>query len=226
MKRTFALVTLAAVVGSATAADPWKLPDVDGQKWVARVRTVVSRNDWSVERQENDITVRRVKPVAMARVEINAPHRDKPIPPIPYGEQTIKYVLRFAPKMSMDEYERLAAVNADSEKEQDRLFSALRLTNKGINEVIASTPDEKKRLAEFRATIAKLPRHALPDFYTPDYSIYFLRSGDGWSYPADKNIYEECESVRDTLERYFGMYNPAAAARGQGYGQYLPEQRK
>lgn len=229
MKRIFVLVTLAAVAGSTAAADPWKLPDADGQRWVARVRKAVSRNEWSVERKENDIAVRRIKPVPMTRVQINAAMtsvHDKPKPPFIYGEHTVKYVLRFAPKMSMDEYERLATVNFESEREQDRLFLALRFPNKGIDNVIATTPDEKKRLEEFRATVAKLPRHTLPDFYTPDYSIFFLQSGDGWSYPADKNISAECENVRDTLERYFGMYDPAAAARGRGYGQYLPEERK
>jgi hypothetical protein len=226
MKRIFVLVTLAAVAGSTAAADPWKLPDADGQKLVARVTRVISRDEWSVERQENDITVRRIKPVAMARVQINAPVQFEPRPPILCGEQTIKYVLRFAPKMSMNEYERLAVVNATSEKERHRLFDALKLTNKGFNDVIATTPDEMKRLAEFRATVAKLPRHTLPDYYTTDYSIFFLQSGDDWSYPVDKNISAECENVRDTLERYFGMYDPAAAARGRGHGQYLPEQRK
>jgi hypothetical protein len=224
MKGILTLGALALVMGSVAAADPtaeWKLSEADGQKWVARVKEVTP-DGWSVELQGNEITIRRSKPVAMVRVLANsAPGTD----PIPDGDRAIKFVLRFAPKMSMDEYERLAAVNAESEKEYDRLHRAVGLPHK-FDDFIATTPEEKKRVEEFRAAVAKLPRHTLPDLYTPDHSIYFLHPWDGWSSPADEVVAAECRDVEDTLMRFFGMYNPAAAARGQGVGQYVPEQRK
>src|SRR6516164_3298241 len=124
MKGILTLGALALVMGSVAAADPtaeWKLSEADGQKWVARVKEVTP-DGWSVELQGNEITIRRSKPVAMVRVLANsAPGTD----PIPDGDRAIKFVLRFAPKMSMDEYERLAAVNAESEKEYDRLHRAV-----------------------------------------------------------------------------------------------------
>jgi hypothetical protein len=224
MKGILTLGSLALVVGSVTVANSpaeWKLPEADGQKWVARVKAV-SRDGWSVELQGNEITVRRSKPVAMVRVLPNSADDDKPIPD---GKRTIKFVLRFAPKMSMDEYERLAAVNAASEKEYDRLHRAVGLPHK-FYEFLPTTPEEKKRVEEFRAAVAKLPRHTLPDLYTPDHSIYFLHSKDGWSSPADEAVVAECEDMEDTLMRFFGMYNPAAAARRQWVGEYLPEKRK
>ncbi len=224
MKGILTLGSLALVVGSVAAADPpaeWNLPKADGQKWVTRIKAV-TWDGWSVELQGNEITVRRSKPVAMVRVFPNAAPGAKPTPD---GERAIKFVLRFAPKMSMDEYDRLAAVNAASEKEYDRLHRAVGLTHK-FDDFIATTPEEKKRVDEFRAAVAKLPRHTLSDLYTPDHSIYFLHTWDGWSSPADEAVAAECREVEDTLMRFFGMYNPAAAARGQGVGQYLPEQRK
>ena len=127
--------------------------------------------------------------------------------------------------MSIDEYDRLAAVNAASEKKYDQLHWAVGLPHK-LDEFIATTPEEKKRVEEFRAAAAKLPRHTLPDLYTPDHSIYFLHSKDGWSFPADEAVAAECRDMEDTLMQFFGMYNPAAAARRQAVGQYLPEKRK
>jgi hypothetical protein len=213
-----------AVVGSIAVADQpagWKLPEADGQRWVTRVKAVV-RDGWSVELGGNEITVRRSEPVAVVRVLPNSAPGAKPTPD---GERPIKFALRFAPKMSMDEYERLAAENAASEREYDRLRRAVGLPHK-FDDFVATTPEEKKRVEEFRAAVAKLPRHALPDLYTPDHSIYFLHTWDGWSAPADGAVAAECRDVEETLMRYFGMYNPAAAARRQGVGQYLPGRRK
>src|SRR5262249_49831415 len=132
--------------------------------------------------------------------------------------------LRFAPKVSMDEYERLAAVNATSAREYDRLHAAVGLTHK-FDDFIATTPAENKRVEEFRAAVAKLPPHALPDLYTPDHSIYFLHPWD-WSSPADKAVAAECRDMEETLIRFFGMYNPAAAARREGVGRHLPTEAK
>jgi hypothetical protein len=224
MKAILTLGSLALVVGSVAAADPpakWKLPEADGLKWVARVKAVV-RDGWSVELQDNEITIRRSKPVAMVRVLPNPAAGTKPIPD---GERTIQFVLRFAPRMSMEEYERLAAVNAASEKEYDRLYRAVGLPHK-FDDFIATTAEEKKRVEEFRAAVAKLPRHTLPDLYTPDHSLYFLHPWDGWSSPSDEVVAAECRDVEETLLRFFGMYNPAAAARRQAVGQYLSEPRR
>ena len=141
MKAILALVLLALIVGTVAGADApakWKLPEAEGQKWVTRVKAV-ARDGWSVELRGNEITIQRSKPVAMVRVFANPAPGDKPIPD---GEQTIKFVLRFAAKMSMDEYERLAAVNAASEKEYDRLHRAVGLPHK-FDDFIATTPEHE-----------------------------------------------------------------------------------
>jgi hypothetical protein len=225
MRHLLILASLALLPGVAARADPpkeWKLPEAEGQRWAARVGRAVARDNWSVEARGNEITVRRNKPVVMVRVLPNPAPGAKPIPD---GEKTIRFVLRFAPKMSVDVYDRLAAVNAASEKEYDRLQRAVGLSHK-FDEFTATTPEEKERVRAFRAAVAKLPRHTLPDLYTPDHSVYLLHPWDGWSSPADEAVAAECRDVQDALLRLFGMYDPVAAARGRGVGQYLPERRR
>jgi hypothetical protein len=225
MRQLLILGSLALLPGVGATADPpaeWKLSEADGQKWAARVRKAVARENWSVEVRGNEITVRRSKPVMMARVPINAPEGTKPSLD---GERTIRIVLRFGPKMSMDEYDRLAAVNAASDKEQDRLEQALGMTHK-FHEFVATTPEEKERLRAFRAAVAKLPWHSLPDMYTPDHSVYFLRLWDMFLFPADKAIAAECRDVEDALVRFFGTYDPHAAAGGRIVGRHVPEPRR
>jgi hypothetical protein len=221
MGRLLVLGSLALAPGAA--ADPpadWKLPEADGQRWAERVKAVV-RDGWSVELRGNEITVRRDKPVAMVRVFANPAPDSQPIPD---GERTVRFVLRYSPKMSIEEYDRLAAVNAESAKEYDRLHRAVGLPHK-FDDFIATTPVDKERVRAFREAVAKLPRHDLPDLYTPDQSVFFLHPWDGWSTPADAAVAAECRDVEDTLMRLFGMYDPVAARRGTGVGRPLPELR-
>lgn len=225
MQRSLVCGLLALVLLAEASAEPpteGKLPEVDGQRWVDRIGKSVGRDNWAIERKGNEITVRRTTPVAMTRMYPNAAPNTKPVQD---GERMIQFVLRFAPKMSSDEYDRLAAVNEASEKEYDRLHRAVGLPHK-FDQFIASTPEEKKRVAEFRSAVAKLPRHTLPDLYTPDHSLYFLHPWDGWSSPEDEEVAAECGEVEDVLMRLFGMYSPAAAAHSRAVGQYLSEPRR
>ncbi len=207
-----------------TGADPpaWKLTEADGHKWAARIGKAVAHDNWAVEVQGNEITVRRKAAVAMARVLPNAAPNARPTPD---GERTIRFALRFAPKMSADEYDRLAAVNAASEKEYDWLHRAVGLPHK-FDDFVATTPDEKERVRAFRGAVGRLPRHDLPDLYAPDHSIHFLHPWDGFSFPSDDAVAAECRDVEVTLVRYFGVYDPAAAGGGRGIGKYLPEPRR
>jgi hypothetical protein len=208
--------------GRSWTADPqpvWKLPKEDGEKWVKRLRDAVGRDNWTITMKGNEIAVQRDKPTAFVSMPPNSAPESKPIPA---GEKTVRYVLRFAPKMTVEEYERLAAVNAASEKEYDRLNRAVRLPHK-FDDFIAKTPEEEARVKAFREAVAKLPRHDLPDLYAPDNSIFFCQTGDGWSWVEDKDVSAECRDVEQTLLRYFGMYSPAAAANRSGFGRYLPE---
>jgi hypothetical protein len=224
------LLLVGVLMGFGTggfAAEPaadWKMPKADAEKWVARVKKL-ARDGWTVSLDGNEITVRRNKPTAFAYQPPNAMIGAKPLDG---GQRTVRYVLRFAPKLTTDEYEKLAAVNETSDKEYDRLHRAVGLAHK-FDDFIATTPEEKARVAAFREAVAKLPRHTLPDLYTPEYSVFFYQTGDGGVSPgwvADKDVRAECDDVLHTLLKYFGMYNLRAAAGGQGFGQYLPEPRR
>lgn len=211
-------VVLAVSVSAAPIAAPrWGLPREDAEKWAARIRKL-ARDGWTVSVRGNDVVLERDKPVRFARALPNEPHVLGPerIPDL--TEAPFRLTLRFAPLVSVDEYERLAAINAGSERERDRLKRAVGVPHK-FDEFVATTPTEKERVREYREAIKKLPHYDLPDLYVLDYSIYLLRSQDGWSYVYDKNVAAECHDVEQTLLRYFGMYHPAAAAGGQGIGR-------
>jgi hypothetical protein len=225
--RCIAGVLAAVLVGAAVAADPapeggWALPKADAEKWVGRVRQLTPEG-WTVSARGNDVLVQRDKPVPFARAEVNAP----PLPPgaVPppadLREGVYRLTLRFAPRMSYDEYEKLAAMNAASDRERERLQRALGLPHK-FDDFIATTPEEKDRLQSYREAVKKLTWHTLPDLYTPDYSIFLFFSHDGWSYVSDKKAAAECAEVEGVLLKYFGMYSPRAAAGGQGVGRPEP----
>src|SRR5512141_2507505 len=104
---------LALMLGvSVASAEEFKLPKADAEKWAKRIQGLAS-DGWTVTIKDNDIILQRDKPVRFARIQVNAPFAP--------GEQERKPDLRegrfcstfrFAPRMSMDEYEKLAADNA------------------------------------------------------------------------------------------------------------------
>ena len=202
---TVGVLILAASTAAAKPppAAPWKLPDADGKRWAARVEKAAGRDGWAVAVDGNDIVVSRRLPVTVSRVTINAAPNAGPTPD---GERAVKYVLRFAPRLSMDEYERLAAANAESAKEYERLHRAVNLPHK-FGDFIATTAEEKERVRAFRAAVAKLPHHRLPDLYSPDHSVHFSSPWDG-AFPSNKEVAAECQGVEDALRRCFGAYRP------------------
>lgn len=219
MTRTVLAVIVSLFAATSFAAD---LSEADGRKWVERVRKLVPREGWTVTVSDNDIVIQRTKPVPMLVFHANDPIWDGKTERKPSREQTIRFVLRFGPKLAIDEYDRLAAINEASNKEHDRLKSLVRVTHK-FDDFLPSTPEEKERVRLYREAVAKLPRHELPDLYTPEHSVTFLHSWDGWSSPHDKIIKAECDEVQESILRYFGVYNPAVATNNRGVGRYLPE---
>jgi hypothetical protein len=206
---------------SAQSATAWQLPAVESQKWAQRLGNFVGPQTWTISATGNEITLQRKQPVEFNAWVPNGPAtigEHKPTATAA-GTGDVSYVVRFAPKISIDEYERLAQINDASQREETRLKQALGLSYK-FDDIIASTPEEKQRLREYREAVAKLPQHDLPDFYTPDHSIYIHRSWHPWYSPADKAIGEELQDVEDDLCRYFGMYDASTARRGQFFFEY------
>lgn len=202
---SIALLLLASV--SAAPVPEGKLSVAEGKRWADRIEKAIGRDDWSVERKDDEIVLRRNKPVAVVVEFPDSPPDSKPQQ---NGKQTVRYVLRFGPKISFDEYDRLAAINEAASKEYEELRRAVDLPHK-FDQFYAKTPEEKKRVEDFRKAVAKLPRHIMPDLYTLDHSVYVTRPWNVWSQPADMKIATECREAEDSLMRLFGMYDPVAA---------------
>jgi hypothetical protein len=67
--------------------------------------------------------------------------------------------------------------------------------------------EEKERVRKFREAVAKLPRHELPDLYSPDHSLFFHREPKGLiinPFPTDKKIQVECTEVLQKMKSSFG----------------------
>src|SRR5690349_9559078 len=97
--RNVMLVALLLCGSPASAAEPvadWKLPKQDADKWVARLKKL-ARDGWTVTASGNDITVAREKPAPFVELLPNSPPDAKPAPA---GDRIVKYVFRFAPKVS------------------------------------------------------------------------------------------------------------------------------
>lgn len=228
-----ALLLFTIAARSAEQVPPGKAAEFDGKKWVERIRSVVFREGWSVRAQGQDIIVERNQPTPMITIYPNqsidtleriAKERRDHKQRDPGSGEMVRLVLKFAPRMSLDEYERLASINAASYAEIERLQTATKLHHKGaIDSMLAVTPEEKMRLRQFKEAVAKLPRHDLPDMYSTDHSVRLLLSWGMWSHVSDPQVAEECQEVQESLVRYFGVYNPRAAASSGGVGRYQPD---
>jgi hypothetical protein len=223
MRTCILLIALAVVPSFAAAAEPapqtWSLPKADGEKWVRRLQAL-AREGWKATLQGNDLILAREKSVQFVRILPNAPAAAPDEPNNDQLEEGIyRFVLRFGPRMSLDEYERLDAVNKASTKERERLKAAVNLPHK-FDDFITKNKEEEQRVRDYRAAVAKLPYHDLPDFYTDDYSIRLILPGDTWIAVQDKNVSAECADMADTLERAFGIYSPAAAAHRESIGRH------
>jgi hypothetical protein len=112
----------------------------------------------------------------------------------------------------MDEYEHLAAANVATQKARDTLALNIADIPHKFGDYIATTPDETRRLAAFREADAKFRFYPLPDLYCTDYSIKLEGAEDGFSYVYEPDVASECESVKQAVLRFFGMYDPHQAA--------------
>jgi hypothetical protein len=219
MRRLIVLCLASCLVQAAYAADPsprTSLDKFDGAKWAERVRAVVAPDSWTVTSKGNEITIQRKQPASFTKTFPNPPpdHIDQPGP-----AETVRLKLHFGPALSLEEYERLAKVNSESSVEYQRLVQALGLSHK-FYQFIATTPEEEAKLKKFHEEVAKLPKHDLPDLYTLDHSIRLIRGWDSWSHVSDANVAEECREVEESIVRYFGVYDPAAARDPNNVARY------
>lgn len=189
------------------ATQPWQLPPADAQRWAERLRTLVP-DKWTVSTQGNDITIQRDAPVRWRAIEVNLGGEEtKPR----LHEGIYRLTLHFGPKLTTEQYEHLAAANAQTQKQRDQLALGIRDIWQKFDSYEPKDADQERRLAAYREALARLPLTELPDLYTQDYSIRLTIAGDGWSMLDDGPVAEECNGTLEAILRYFGMYDPEDA---------------
>jgi hypothetical protein len=203
------------------------LSDAVGDQWLARIRQVVPEKSWSVKRDGDVFEIARTEKIEFVNY-VNGPAAPK-------NESTeerrarlqdsiykadFRIRMRFAPRMTMTEYEKLAAINDESAQQVKKLRNGLSDIRQKFDSYSSINQDEVRRLDAFNTAVAKLPYHELPELYCDEFSIHFapgyLVSG---VVPFDKTIREECDSIIRSLLRLFGTYD-TRVARGERRPQW------
>ena len=202
------------------------MPEADSQKWALRVKKLCRSYNWTVTVKGNDIIMQRDEPVMFASTILNAPPNIDPAKG-PRFERIYRITLRFAPAMSLDEYEKLVAENKLRETE-DRKLQRKYGVSKRFGEISAFTDEAKKRKQDYLEESKKLIFHRLPNFYTPDYSITYYHSW-GWLEhidSGDANVDKECNGIEEAVAEYFGNYNYLVAIGSSSFGYQEDEKKK
>ena len=201
----------------AQQATPYQMPAEELQSWRERLNRFVGAHMWTVSANGNQVVLRRKQPVAMVACLPNQDVGESEWTPM--GNADVCYVIQFAPKLSLAEYERLAKVNAASASEESRLRRVANVHHK-FDQFVATTPEERQRLRAYRDAVAKLPRHQLPLFYAPEHSVFIYRSWHEWDRSADDDIDDEIQGIETRLARLFGMYDAGAAGDGHSHIEF------
>lgn len=223
-----ALVALSFVGGLARGDGPPReaLSKAQAEAWAARLRKLAPEG-WTVSTRGDDLILERDRPVVFVHADINAPAATPDEAPRPENLSRGPYrlTLRFAPKMALEDYEAIAATNAENARRREDLLRESGLRYK-FGEVVTTTPEEEARLKALREAEAKLPLRDLPHLYTPEHSVHLLQSWSGFARVEDRGVARECREVRESVLRYFGMYDPAAACGKVDAGRPEPSPRR
>lgn len=220
----FACVLLAEGDAPESATPDQEMPvlsDVVGQQWLTRIRAVLPEKSWSVQRDRDVFQIARTEEVEFINT-INAPpvleeetaeerrEREKKSS----FKETFRLRLKFAPKLSLNEYEERAAINDESERQVETLRKGLKGISHKFDHYDPSSREEADRLRRYNTAVARLPWCALPDLYCDEFSVYFDTGFlDTGIRPLDEEVREECDSVAERLLTLFGVYDPRIARR-------------
>ena len=195
------------------AAAHGEVPGPEADRLVQAVRAALPQG-WSAScGQGNEwITISRDQPVLLWHQGIANANPDtaekcqtgKPAP------QQYQFVLGLEPKMSLADYQRLHAENAELDKQQDTLFQQLRRmrTPLGMGYDAFQPESDGQRAAVAQYETVKKAHHRLPDFYFGDLSLDWRINSPKYpsSAPEDKKIRQECERVRENVTHVFSPY--------------------
>jgi hypothetical protein len=198
------------------------LADAEASKWVSRFEKLLPKG-WSVSRDADVFTIERNEPVEIIN-EINRPAA----PPNESAEERMareksyvvkdayRITLKFARRISQDQFEELTAVNKTTLAEAEKLRAKMKLRNiaRKFNQYVPRNAEEHERLASYNDAVRKLPYHHLPDCYCSDFSVFYQSGRPLRTRLYDKDEYYECMNVEHSLLRLFGVYSVALAKAG------------
>jgi hypothetical protein len=198
------------------------LADAEARKWISRFEKLLPKG-WSVSRDADVFTIERNEPVQSINEINRPPARENETPEEREARERTSVLkvayrikLKFAPRISQDQFEELAAVNKTTLAEAEKLRAKMKLRNidHKFNEYIPRNTEERERLASYNDAVRKLPYHDLPDCYSPDFSVYYQSGWPAFTRLYEKDEYYECLHVEHSLLRLFGVYSVALAKAG------------
>jgi len=179
-------------------------PAVPAQE-VARVKAVVPEG-WTVSAEGDTLKVRRDREVETYN-NINLP----PLGP----DEILEYVkghtrkepfaitLRFAPRMTVEERERLHAQNDQAAVALRKKEEALEGIPHKFDQYLPSTPAETRLVEEYQKARKTVHFHDLPRFHGERHSLYAKTSPDFDAGFFDGEVGRECRRVE---ARVFALY--------------------
>ena len=237
--RFFCVFALAALFGCVTGfadetatgspgpnavndSGPPVLTELEAKKWVSRFEKLLPKG-WTVSHEADVFTIERNDPVQMINEINRPPAADSEAPEEAEAREKENVIsapyrikLKFALRISQDQFDDLTAANKTTFAEVERLRTKMKLRSIShkFDQYIPRNADERERLVAFNEAVRKLPYHDLPDCYTPDFSVFYQ---SGWPSGArlyEKDEYYECLHVEHSLLRLFGVYSVALAKSG------------
>lgn len=206
-----AALLVAVLAISSRAEGPvaeWSLPNADAERWAARVRAAVVAAGWTVTVHGNDLVVQRDQPVRWANMNLNGSGDEPPTPVADMRVDVYRLTLRFGPKMTLDEYDRLTAQNKAARQTAERLRRGIADIPHKFDDYLPGTPEQEQRLKAYRVALADVHWVSLPGLYSTDHAVWLSSTGREFTYvgiPAER---QECDDVRLAVLRLFGTFDP------------------
>ncbi len=204
-----ALIRALSVGVALLAAPPADAKPAVPAEEAARVKAVVPEG-WTVAAEGDTLKVRRDRKVELYN-NVNLP---------PGGQDEIRehvkghtwkepfeIRLRFAPRMGVEERERLRVENdkaAIALRKQEEALSGI--THK-FGEYLPNTPEEKKRVEDYDKARKALRFRELPRFHTDRHSLYARTSPDFGAGFLDEEVGQECRRVEAKVFALYTAYD-------------------
>ena len=164
---------------------------------------------WQLQRTEHYWLVRREKPVTLYN-GINLPGFESEEEFREFIGEGLKddyvIIVRFGDKVTPMQYETWQAENERANELQEELARGLRGIRRKFDSFAPVGDEEKARVAEYQAAVAKIKRHQLPDYFHGQHSIY-IETTRSWSLSfLDGDVAAECQRVNKLVTRRFTPY--------------------